>query len=419
MRLLYITDRINAADGSSVHGREFARSVRRLGHEIKTFPPLGDIYPKTASSQKRDKGPFYYLKKVNMATLLFYLHQWNGYLSECLLAIEGLFDSLKHYRKLRALFRDFMPDVIIYRQRLFNFAPYWISRRYCIPIVDEVNSLRSIEATQEDRRNKVTFVTRWGERKAIESANALFSVSKVNKDKVDHYAELSKSFVIPNGVDIEKFDPSRFDKELSKANLNLGGKTVLGYVGSYKIWHGLETSLEVVEKLLKYDTDFHLLFIGHGDQYPRIRQLITERQLNGNVTQIDSVSHNAIPEYILAFDYALMTYPAMQPFAFSPLKMFEYMAMGVPVVATNIGQIGEIITHRQTGILVSTPTVENFVSAILNERDRLMAMGNNARKLVVQQYSWRANAEKILAICDRLVSTNAGKEIDSGTLTAS
>jgi glycosyltransferase involved in cell wall biosynthesis len=374
-----------------------------MGHEIETFPPMKDS-PRINNNngQKNDKNLIYYIKKVNLETLLYFLHQSNGYISEWVMLMEGLVGSCKNHRALKTLVVKFEPDVIIYRYEAFNFAPYWASAAYGIPLLGEINSLRSMEARLWDTRNKVTFVTRSCERKSIRSFDSLFCVSEAVQEVVDHHVGPSKSCVIPNGVDTGKFDPGRYDKERSKAKLNVSGKTVLGYVGAYKSWHGLETSLEVIERLSKHDESFHLLLIGCGDEYARIGRLVAEKQLTAFVTQTGQVSHQMIPEYIAAFDYALMTYPEMEPFHFSPLKMFEYMAMGVPVISTDIGQIGRIITHGSTGILVSPPTADNFVRGVFQARDRIVEIGDNARKLMMDQYSWRANGERILEICEQL-----------------
>ncbi len=351
---------------------------------------------------KKVKNFLYYMKKINFDTLLYLLHQSNGYVSEWAMVLEGLADCYKYHRALKGIVERFVPDVILYRYQPFNFGPYRISASYNIPILGEVNFLRSMEAPMWSGRHESTVVTRFFERRGIRSFDHMFCVSRGMKDGIDQYADPSRSCVIPNGVDTEKFSVAKYDKVLAKAKLNLSGKTVIGYVGSYKSWHGLDVSLDVMERLSMRDESFHLLLIGNGDEYSRIEKLVCEKKLHGCVTQIDYVPHQQIPEYMAAFDCALMTYPEIKPFHFSPLKMFEYMAMGVPVITTDIGQIGEIITHGHTGILVLPPAADCFVEAILDGRDNFPEMGLNARKLMEDEYSWLANGEKVLAICERL-----------------
>jgi len=209
-------------------------------------------------------------------------------------------------------------------------------------------------------------------------------------------------------VDTNKFDPEKYDKQLMKKKLGLREKTILGYVGSYKTWHGVDIAIRTIEMMAKTTKmSYHLLLIGNGEGFDRIKAQIEEKNLTSGVTQIDSVAHEEIPQYIACFDYALMSYPDMKSFHGSPLKMFEYMAMGIPVVATAVGQIKEILRHRETGILVYPPTPENYVKAILDadqDPERLRRIGTSARRLIVEKYSWLKNAEKIIEVCNGLLA---------------
>ena len=410
MKILYTSDRINANDGSSVHCRAFVESIRQIGHEIRTFPPIIDIEYSFRSYTPDKKGLMYYLKrlrKVNIHTLIYYLKKTNAYVSEFVSMLEGFVRSVKQYAALRGILNTYEPDIIIHRHHVFSYASSWISRAYEIPLLVEVNSLRSMEAKLSNKHNKPTFITRRAEHKVIKSADYVFSVSNPIKDYIDTHIEPKESSVIPNGVDINKFNPKRFDKELLKDKLGLKGKIVIGYVGSYKRWHGLDVAIDMIQSLSRKTANYHLLLIGNGQCFTSIKKKIIDKNLDCFVTQINYIPHTDVAEHIASFDYALMSYPNIDSFYFSPLKMFEYMAMSIPVVATNIGQIKKIIKNKETGVLVYPPTPENFESAIINmdeNRQELERIGHNARKLMIEKYSWLQNARKILTICEQIVS---------------
>jgi len=409
MKILYIAYRINAPDGSAIHCREFVRNIRQLGHEIQTFPPIKEnVRTRPINSKKVPKNFFYYLKKINHRIIVYYLQRLIGRESEFLLMTSGLVDSVLYYYALRSIRNRYMPDIIIYRNQIFQFAPFWLSKYFKIPILLEINALRSIEATIINKQNRVTSITRWAERMAIQSADTLFCVSKQMKYCLGNFRQRSEIYVIPNGVDTNKFDPEKYDKQLMKKKLGLREKTILGYVGSYKTWHGVDIAIRTIEMMAKTTKmSYHLLLIGNGEGFDRIKAQIEEKNLTSGVTQIDSVAHEEIPQYIACFDYALMSYPDMKSFHGSPLKMFEYMAMGIPVVATAVGQIKEILRHRETGILVYPPTPENYVKAILDadqDPERLRRIGTSARRLIVEKYSWLKNAEKIIEVCNGLLA---------------
>jgi glycosyltransferase involved in cell wall biosynthesis len=376
---------------------------------VKTYPPIEEIKYRAKVVRSRKTLSYYFgkLKKLRIKTIIYYLKRINGCLRELILVLEGYKRSLNDFNAMKALLDSYKPDVIIYRLEEFNFAPFRVGTIYNIPVLTEVNSFRSMQAHLINRRNKATFVTRWAERKAIRSSDRLFSVSRPIKQYIDKHDRSSKSCVIPNGVDIDKFDPSRFKKVAIKDELGLNGRTILGYVGSYKTWHGLESVIKIIDLLRRRDPKYHLLMIGMGIRFFAIQKQIIENDLSNFVTQIDFVPHEDIPRYMASFDYALMFYPEISSFYFSPLKMFEYMAMALPVVTTAVGQMKEIVRQGETGVLVYPPTPENYVKAIFDadqDPERLRRIGTSARRLMVEKYSWLKNAEKIIEVCNGLVA---------------
>jgi glycosyltransferase involved in cell wall biosynthesis len=401
MKILYIADRINSPDGSSVHCRAFVQSVEMLANQIRSYPAVGPIpHHNKLSYVKKDW--IYYIKQINWKTFRRYAHYLNPNISEFLTFLEGGVTTLKDYIKLDKIANNFGPDVIIFRYRLFNFAPFKVAKKYQIPLICEINSLKSMELGLIKGAARTTILTRWGERKAISKANAIFTVSNAIKEKVQQY-RTNKHIsvrVIPNGVDLEQFKPNKERRDRIRSQLGVSEKRVLGYVGSYKVWHGLDAALEVIEQLVEKDSKFHLLLVGHGHQYDHICRKIRMKHLEPYVSQTGQIAHQKIPEYLSAFDYALMTYPKLDDFYFSPLKMFEYMAMGIQVISTDAGQISEVITHGKNGWLVEPPSVSQFCKIILTAEKQTHNVSESARKLMAEQYSWRMNAERILELAN-------------------
>jgi len=407
MKVLYVSFRINAPDGSSVHGRAFAHSVRNLGHQIATYPPMRDIDISFAKPARK-KTLWHYLSKLNFRTLKYYLGRMHWRISELIDFVDGLKGSISHFRDLKKLVVSYAPDVIVCRQEVFHFAPIWVARASGTPCVLEVNSIRSIESSMFDPNGKASFLTRWAERWPLRRADCVFSVSNAIKTYVDKYVDPDRSHVVPNGVDTDQFNPQRFDRDTVRQQLGVTGKTVLGYVGSYKIWHGLPVALDVVELLMRTSQDYHLLLIGDGHAFKVIAAEVSRRGMSSCVTQVPYLPHDEVARYMAAFDYALMTYPEMEGFYFSPLKMYEYLAMGIPVIATRLGQVAEVLQHKCTGMLVYPPTPDAFAAAI-QEADRdpgsRDAMRRACRDLTVREYSWTANAQQVLALCEGLLES--------------
>lgn len=398
MNILYVAERINAEDGSSVHCRAFVDNALKLGHKVCTYPAIQPIvYRHQNQIPQADKNFWYYLRKINYSLLRRYLHRSNSYVSELLTCIEGLIGGIVQSIRLKRIIKSSSTDVIIYRNRLFNFAPYWAARKHKLKVVTEINSLKSIETPLSVKKARPTVLTRAGERYAINHSSVVVCVSQNLKKQIKKISSDINVGVVPNGVDTSEFDPQRFKKDEAKRSMGLTRKFIIGYTGSYQKWHGLDQTLNVAALLRKQSPDYHFLLIGYGVGFKPVEQQIQAMGLADMFTQIKTLPHDQIPFHLSAFDCALMTYPMLEEFYFSPLKMFEYMAMEVPVLSTAIGQIAEVIEHKKSGLLVTSNNPEDYVSTLLQNKAALPEIGRQARLLMAQQYSWLKNAERVIA----------------------
>lgn len=409
MKVFYISSRINAPDGSSVHGRAFVRNVKKLGHEIRTFPPLQPIrYIQDETTGKTVRSRWQNLREQGVGRSIKPRIRRLGRLASDLVdLVDGLQETLRYFLASRKIVRDFHPDVLVFRTTLYNFAPMLLRRIYGIPCVAEVNSIKYLEISVASRAGIAARLTRRVEQKTILHGDRVFAVSDSIKTFIDEFYPPQHSRVIANGVETEDFDPSLFDQALLKQETGLKDRIVLGYVGSYKSWHGLPTSLDLIEKLSQQDSRYSLLLIGNGECYQQIKSEVARRGLQGLVKQIDYVPHDQVPRYLAIFDYALMTYPDFEGFYFSPLKMYEYMSMGTPVVSTRTGQISSMIKNGETGVLVYPPTADNFYEAVVNtpiESERYQKMTRASREEAIAMHSWLNNASQVMGLCAELTT---------------
>lgn len=406
MKVLYVSARINAPDGSSVHGRAFYKSVGRLGHEIRTYPEITDIeYITEAPKATVKKDLAYYIRRIDLELVKVYLKRIHWRVEEWLDFMDGFIASRRDLKALQAIVDEFKPDVVVYRHTVFNFAPLWLCKRNNLPGILEVNSTKTMEAPVSDGNRQASALVRHAENYVINRSDCAFAVSEPIKAFMAETSQQKHLSVIPNGVDVDVFNAVHYveQRDALRSKLAIEDKFVLGYVGSYKGWHGVDISLNVLEELIKTDTNFHLLLIGNGAEYAAIKQRVMEKQLQDHVTQIDYVPHDQVAAHVSAFDCALMTYPAFEGFYFSPLKIFEYMAMSKVVVSTAIGQISDLLVHRETGLMIEDPEVAQFCALLreLKEDDAFRhQIEEKARQYVVDHYSWDANAERVLACLD-------------------
>lgn len=416
MRVLYISSRINAPDGSSVHGRAFVRNVQKLGIPIATYPDIREIDYVQDTKERAPRSLFQKLKELHFGRAIkSRVRRLGRFAGDAVDLLDGLFETVRYFLGARAVIKRFSPDVLVYRSTLFNFAPQLIRKIYGLPCVAEVNSIKFLEISVASRAGMLARLTRRAEEFAITRSDRVFVVSDAIKNFVDQFYPSEYCTVVPNGVETDDFDPELFDRESLKERLGLQNKVVLGYVGSYKAWHGLDITLDLIKELTNTDPRFALLLIGNGETYQHIKSRIQNENLGHSVTQIDYVPHVDVPEYTATFDYAVMTYPDFEGFYFSPLKMYEYMSMGTPVISTSTGQIASILDHDRTGVLVHPPTVQNFLEAVLylhNSPDKYQSIAKVSRSETIEQHSWLKNAEQVMAICAQL-SNGANKQANS------
>ncbi|MDO6461025.1 glycosyltransferase family 4 protein [Granulosicoccaceae sp. 1_MG-2023] len=409
MKVFYISSRINAPDGSSVHGRAFVRNVQKLGHTIETYPPVQPIRYIREKSGPDTRSRWQKFRDAGAATIIKSRVRRLGRMGSDLVNLwDGLEETVRYYLGARKIMRRFQPDVLVFRTTLFNFAPQLLRRFHGIPCVAEVNAIKYLEISVASRSGMAAKLTHRAETYAITRSDRVFAVSEPIKEFVDGFYPPEHSFVVPNGVETDDFDPARYDPAALKAELGIAGRTVLGYVGSYKEWHGLPVSLDLIELLRESHPEFLLLLIGNGEQYAHIKSEIARRGLQDFVKQIDYVAHDEVPKYLSLFDYAVMTYPDFDGFYFSPLKMYEYMSMGIPVVSTNTGQIAAMLEAGVTGELVYPPEAANFRDAILalhQDQAKYQRMAEASRAEVLAKHSWLENARQVMAISEALLAS--------------
>jgi glycosyltransferase involved in cell wall biosynthesis len=188
--------------------------------------------------------------------------------------------------------------------------------------------------------------------------------------------------VLPNGVTPERFAPPHRDPE----------RFVVGFAGSMKAWHGIDTLVEAVMRV----PNVHLDVAGHGPQESLLERLPAER-----VTRRGVLSHAQVVELMAGWDVGLAPYAPIEGFWFSPLKVLEYMAAGACPVASNLGDAAELLDQGRRGVLVPAGDAAALAAALARlaaDRDQAWLLGTRARAWVSAHRSWAVNAKRALAL---------------------
>jgi glycosyltransferase involved in cell wall biosynthesis len=164
----------------------------------------------------------------------------------------------------------------------------------------------------------------------------------------------------------------------------------------------------LLERLTDRHPDLRLIVAGDGPLRHELAAELESRGLARRAILTGAIAHEELPGLIRGFDVALAPYSASDhDFYFSPLKVFEYMACGVPTVATELGQIGEVIRHGETGLLYAADDLDSLSTAcetLLSDRSLRERLGQAAAKYVLSHHTWEKNADRVMGIAETAIA---------------
>lgn len=299
------------------------------------------------------------------------------------------------------------PDLIYERYALFCNAGAQVARARGLPHILEVN------APLIDERRRY-----WGlavpeaahaiERDVLQSADAVLAVSAPVRDyAIAAGAAPERTRVLPNAVDPREFAAEPGAGASVRGAFGLGDAPVIGFAGSLKPWHGVDLLLEAVALL--GDRRLRVLIAGDGPEGAMLRRRAARPDLAGMVTFAGQVPHARMGAYLAAMDIGVAPYRAPGAdeggFYFSPLKIFEYLAAGLPVVAPRLGQIAEVIEDGRHGLLHApddVPALAAHLASLIRDPALRAGMGRAGAALVGERYTWAGNAERVVEIARQL-----------------
>ncbi len=294
------------------------------------------------------------------------------------------------------------PDFILQHNHDFNYGGALLKKKIGLPLLLHCDG---VEYWIKKNWGKLYFgkLLKWAEEMQWDAADAIFVPSQnVKKQMVELGVDSEKIVVNPNAVDPDNFSPE-IDGTKIKAKYNLKNRFVCGFVGTFGRWHGVDYLAESVKWLKNNIPNAFVLFVGDGELRPKIEEILDKYDPTREYSLVTGlVPYKEVPEYMAACDVLLT--PCIgndegTDFFNSPIKLFEYMAMEKPVIATNIGQQGEIFRDRDNGILIDERSPEQIYESIkllYEDSELAKSIAKNARIEVLQKYDWRVNCQRFL-----------------------
>jgi glycosyltransferase involved in cell wall biosynthesis len=318
------------------------------------------------------------------------------------------FDSLRFYDACTQHLRGF--DVLHERNSMYGIGGALASKRLKVPYVLFVDAdylmehdFLGIPHTPLERLVAVRTA-----HFNYNAADALVCVSEVTKDHLISRWNVSRDriTVIPNAVAIPEL-PSEGEVRAKRAELRIGDRPTAVFVGSFFRWHAVDMLVDAFRRVLQEMPDARLLLVGDGETRSSIASTVQRWGLTQQVVFTGSVGHDEVPLLLALADVAVAPYPRTSlPFWGSPMKVFEYMAAGKAIVASRAGQIGHVIEHGRTGLLVEPGdaggTVQALVTLFKSPALR-RELGGAARHTAQCHHTWDRYIERLTNVYNQAI----------------
>jgi glycosyltransferase involved in cell wall biosynthesis len=386
VRILY-HHRTQAEDGQAVHIRSLQDAFRSLGHEVEEV----SLVSRAEGRPQTDKASTSRWRVVARAPRA---------LREL---AEYAYSGVARPKLVRAG-RAHPADLLYERYAFGNTAGVSAARRLKIPLVLEVNSPMVLELGRT-RGLSWPRLARRVETWIFTNADLVCVVTGVLRELlIEEGLDPARVIVTPNGVDLERY--AHPDRAAARSALGLPpaeGGLVLGFVGYYRDWHRLDLAIEALASAELRSAQ--LVLVGEGPAHEALVRAARASGVEERVHFAGARRHDRIPALLPALDVALV--PAINTYA-SPLKLIEYMAAGLAVIAPDQPNLREVLADGENGLLFPVgdgPALRSRLEQLAADPALRRRLGERARATVVERdLTWRANAQRVLAAVEPLLA---------------
>lgn len=298
------------------------------------------------------------------------------------------------------------PSFIYQRYSLNNYAAVLLARDISVPLVTEYNGSEVWISQNWGKSPAHLNISEKIEQLNLDAADLIVVVSRVSKaELIARGIGASRILVNPNGVDPHVFHPDINSNKLRQL-LGITRHSVIGFIGTFGPWHGTKELVHAFFRFLNAHPEtrqqFHLLMIGDGVMREEAQQLTVKLGISEYCTFTGLIPQVEAPGYLACCD--LLVAPHIpnfdgSPFFGSPTKLFEYMAMGRPIIASRLGQMEELLVHDKNAWLVEPGNIEaleNAMTVLMADSKKRDILGAAARVEVLDKHTWQIHVEKIV-----------------------
>ncbi len=392
--------------GYAVRSRNLISAQRRLGESLRVVTgPLHQLDDPTPAELVVDEVPYARTPITGSFASAALRGRWP-------LVREREVVRLLRNRILELIDTHSVRIVYAHSPALCGLAALQAARRRGLPFVYEIRAFWEDAAADQKARNVSQFrsrLTRELETFVVQRADAVAAIAlPLLADLESRGVSADKLFHVPNGVDADRFVPRR-GAESVRREFGLGNDPVFVFFGSLYRYEGISWLIRAMAELRRRGHKFELLIIGRGEDELAMREAIQKSHAGDYVHSIDHVPHDQIGRYYSLADIAV--YPRLSirlTELVTPLKPLEAMALKIPVLASSVGGIRELVEHERTGLLFEPGNVDDFC----NQAERLIlssslreSLGESGREFVMKERNWSIVAQQYQRIYEFVLSS--------------
>jgi PEP-CTERM/exosortase A-associated glycosyltransferase len=303
-------------------------------------------------------------------------------------------------RRLLEVARNVQPHIIHAHSPVLNALPALkVGRKLNIPVVYEVRAFWEDAAVDHGTTAEDSLryrMTRALETRALQRAAHVFTICDgLRGDMLQRGIPPEKITVIPNAVDIDSFNMGGVADEALKTQLGLAGCTVVGFIGSFYAYEGLDLLVDALPQVIACLPDVRVLLVGGGPQEAALKAQVARLKLDRYVVFTGRVPHSEVQRYYDLVD--VLAYPRHSmrlTELVTPLKPLEAMAQGRLLVASDVGGHKELIRHGQTGMLFKAGSAASLADTLLQviaKQDMWPELRRAGRWFVETERNWRVS----------------------------
>lgn len=397
MRIIYYsphpTHDIVSEVGYATHQREVINALKELGHEIIPVIMGGTERGKLSPAGiPAPKGSIKAIIKKMIPRMI-----WTSFKD-----FQLLLHDRSAAQKLEEAIIQHQPELIYERSEYLQASGVNVIKKYGIRYFLEINAPFAEEMKGFEGYSIWHALAHQKEKKKNDAAEKIFVVSSALKDFIieNYHIKPDKIILQPNCINLKKIKTSLEKVDKLKENLALKGKKVIGFVGSIFPHHGVDILIDAFEIVHHKRPDTILLIVGDGSILESLKERVRAKSLNANVVFAGKQEHDEVFNFIATMDICVM---AKSNWYGSPIKIFEYGAMGKPVIAPNTSPVRDVMENGIHGLLVemNKDEVAMAINRLLDDTMLATKLADNFKNRVVNEYTWDKAA---LTIIDNLVN---------------